>query len=140
MKNTLLKTIYMLSKYFLYGFAIQLLFLNFGLVVKAKGQYKSIEEVHINLSKEQLTLGQFFKEVQRQTPFKFSYDSKKVDRSSILTFESKKGVVEDFLKEATKQSTLSFRQYNHSIDVLKDRQGEVLPIQEEDPITVTGTV
>src|SRR5690606_24980174 len=107
-------------KYFLYGFVIQLLFLNFGLVVNAKGQYKSIEEVNIKVSTDQLTIGQFFKEVQRQTDFKFSYDSKKVDRSMILRFENKKGVVEDFLKETTKQSGLSFRQYNNSIDVKMD--------------------
>src|SRR5690606_34006711 len=114
MKNTLLKTMYMLSRYFLYGFFMQFLFLNLGLATHVNGQYKSIEEVSIRLPDEQLTLGQFFNEVQRQTPFKFSYDSKKVDRMTLLTFERKKGVVEEFLKEATRQSSLSFRQYNHS--------------------------
>ncbi|HLU89431.1 MAG TPA: carboxypeptidase-like regulatory domain-containing protein, partial [Cyclobacteriaceae bacterium] len=140
MKNTLLKTMYMLSRYFLYGFFMQFLFLNLGLATHVNGQYKSIEEVSIRLPDEQLTLGQFFKEVQRQTPFKFSYDSKKVDRMTLLTFERKKGVVEEFLKEATRQSALSFRQYNHSIDVLKDEQSEVVSILEEVQVTVMGTV
>jgi TonB-linked SusC/RagA family outer membrane protein len=140
MKNILLMAIYMLSKYFLYGFVIQLLFLNFGLATSAKGQYKSIEEVTVRISNKQLTIGQFFKEVQRQTSFKFSYDSKKVDRFTLLTFEHTKGTVEDFLKEASKQSILSFRQYNNSIDVLKDDQRVVASILAEDPITITGTV
>src|SRR5690606_32120768 len=141
MKNKLLKTIYMLSQYFLYGFVLQLLFLNFGLAIHAKGQYKCIEEVTISIEKEQLTLGQFFGEVQRQTPFTFSYDSKKVDRLSKLTFENKKGTVEDFLKEVSGQSSLSFRQFNNSIDVLKDENKVVVPIQEEvDDVTITGTV
>ncbi|MEX2593941.1 MAG: TonB-dependent receptor [Anditalea sp.] len=140
MKNLLLKTIYMLSRYFLYGFVIQLLFLNFGLAINAKGQYKSIEEVTVSISNEQLTIGRFFKEVQRQTPFKFSYDSKKVDRFTLLSFENTKGTVEEFLIEASKQSILSFRQFNHSIDVKRDEQRVVAVILAEDPVDVSGTV
>src|SRR5690554_4284421 len=139
MKNKLLTTIYMLSRFFLYGFMIQLLFLNFGLAGNANGQYKSIEKVSIQLSGEELTLGQFFKEVQRQTPFKFSYDSRKVDRLAPLTFTDREGVLESFLVQAARQGVLSFRQYNHSIDVLKDDKRQILVLQD-DPITVTGRV
>src|SRR5690554_4937084 len=117
MKNKLLKTIYMLSQYFLYGFILQLLVLNFGLPILAKGQYKKIEKVTISLSSEKLTVDQFFKEVQAQTPFVFSFDSKKIDRSAPLAFTNKQGTVEDLLVEASRQSSLSFRQINHSIDV-----------------------
>lgn len=140
MKNKLLKTIYMLSRYFLYGFMIQLLFLNFGLAVNANGQYKSIEEVNIQLSSEELTVGQFFREVQRQTPFKFSYDSRKVNRMTPLTFSDRAGILEGFLVQAAMQGVLSFRQYNHSIDVLKDDIGKVEVVEELDPIVITGTV
>src|SRR5690554_2390501 len=117
MKNKLLKTIYMLSQYFLYGFVLQLFLLNFGLPISAKGQYKRIDNVTISIPNEELTIDQFFKEVQSQTPFVFSYDSKKIDRFSLLTFGNKKGTVEDFLVEASKQSLFSFRQINHTIDV-----------------------
>lgn len=142
MNNILLKTIYMLSRYFLYGFLLQLLFLNFGLAIHAKGQYKSIEEVTVNISKTQLTLGQFFREVEKQTSFTFSYDSKKIDRQTSLVFEHTSGTVEDFLKSATEQTILSFRQYNHSIDVLKDEAREVIAFQveEDDDLTIIGTV
>jgi TonB-linked SusC/RagA family outer membrane protein len=139
MKNKLLKTIYMLSRYFLYGFMIQLLFLNFGLAVNANGQYKSIEEVSVQLSSEELTVGQFFREVQRQTPFKFSYDARKVDRMAPLTFSDTEGILEGFLVQAARQGVLSFRQYNHSIDVLKDEKRQILVV-EDDPVTVTGKV
>ena len=118
---------------------IQLLFLNFGLAVNANGQYKSIEEVSVQLSSEELTVGQFFREVQRQTPFKFSYDSRKVDRTTPLTFSDRAGILEEFLVQAARQGVLSFRQYNHSIDVLKDEKRQIIVI-EDDPITVTGKV
>jgi len=140
MKNKLLKTIYMLSKYALYGFVLQLLFLNFGLPIQAKGQYKKIEKVTISLSQETLTVDQFFKEVQAQTPFVFSFDSKKINRNVRLNFERTKGTVEDFLVEASQQSMLSFRQINHNIDVLKDDKAEVAVADADDAVTVTGKV
>ncbi|WP_209330174.1 SusC/RagA family TonB-linked outer membrane protein [Lunatimonas salinarum] len=139
MKNKLLKAIYMLSRYFLYGFTIQLLFLNLGLAVNANGQYKSIEEVNVRLSSEGLTVGQFFREVQRQTPFKFSYDSRIIDRMIPLSFSEKEGTLEGFLKQAARQGELSFRQYNHSIDVLRDERSEVV-VEADDPITIMGKV
>src|SRR5690606_914468 len=140
MKNKLLKTIYMLSKYALYGFVLQLLFLNFGLPIHAKGQYKKIEKVTIKLSEEKLTVDQFFKEVQAQTPFVFSFDSKKIDRSASLAFTTKQGTVEGLLKEASGQSNLSFRQINHSIDVKVKKRSDAPVIRDEDQITVAGTV
>jgi TonB-linked SusC/RagA family outer membrane protein len=140
MKNKLLKTIYMLSKYALYGFVLQLLFLNFGLPIQAKGQYKKIEKVTINLSQEKLTVENFFKEVQAQTPFVFSYDSKKINRSSPLTFTKRQSTVEGLLKEASGQSNLSFRQINHSIDVKVKEQSDAAVTRVDDQITVTGTV
>src|SRR5690606_39509068 len=60
-------------------------------------------------------------DLQKQTPFVFSYDSKKINRNTKLNFENKRGTVEDFLVEASHQGMLSFRQINHSIDV-KDRK------------------
>src|SRR5690606_28068493 len=139
MKNKLLKTIYMLSQYFLYGFVLQLLDLNFGLPIHAKGQYKSIDKVVISISANEMTVGEFYKEVQRQTPFTFSYDSKKIDRKAKLAFDDKKGAVEEFLVKASRQSALSFRQINHSIDVKHEDKPEVV-IVEVDPITVSGKV
>src|SRR5690606_7637341 len=140
MKNKLLKTIYMLSKYALYGFVLQLLFLNFGLPIHAKGQYKKIEKVTIRLSQEKLTVDQFFKEVQAQTPFVFSFDSKKIDRSAPLAFTNKQGTVEDLLVEASRQGNLSFRQINHSIDVKEKERSDAAVIRADDQITVRGKV
>lgn len=119
MKNKLLKTIIMLSKCFVYGLVIQTLLLNLVLAVDVSGQYKKVEEVTIVLSSGELTLDQFFKEVQRQTPFKFSYENQDLDQQIKFCFSKKKGSVIDFLGEASVQSDLAFRQVNHGIDVKK---------------------
>ncbi|HSI74675.1 MAG TPA: TonB-dependent receptor [Lunatimonas sp.] len=140
MKNKLLKTILMLSKCFLYGLVLQTLLLNLVLALNANGQYKNIEEVRVTLSSDQLSLNQFFREVQRQTPFKFSHEHRDVDRQQLITFAKKEGSVIDFLREAAQQSQLSFRQVNHGIDVLKRKGSGVEVIAVEDLISITGTV
>src|SRR5690554_4840766 len=140
MKNKLLKTIYMLSQYFLYGFILQLLVLNFGLPINAKGQYKRIERVTVNLSQKDLSIEQFFKEVQAQTPFVFSFDSKKIDKADKLEFKENQGTLEGLLIEASLQSNLSFRQINHSIDVKPKENNGPAVTRADEQVVVTGKV
>ncbi|GAB3011619.1 TonB-dependent receptor [Cyclobacterium sediminis] len=113
---------------------------NFTSVIQAKGQYKSIEEVTIRLSAPSLSIGQFFKEVERKTPFKFAFDNQRLDRSQIIRFDQQKGTVEESLIVAGKQLKLSFRQINNTIDVIKriDLESISPKIAERKPIT--GTV
>src|SRR5690606_4560908 len=140
MKNKLLQTIYMLSQYFLYGFILQLLVLNFGLPINAKGQYKRIERVTVSLSQKDLSIEQFFKEVEAQTPFVFSFDSKKIDKSDPLAFENNQGTLEGLLIEASQQSNLSFRQINHSIDVKRKENYDAAVTRADEQVVVTGKV
>ena len=137
MKKKLLQTIMMLSKGFLYGLVFQMLVVNFTSVIQAKGQYKSIEEVTIRLSAPSLSIGQFFKEVERKTPFKFAFDNQRLDRSQIILFDQQKGTVEESLIVAGKQLKLSFRQINNTIDVIKRIEPESISpiIAERKPIT-----
>ena len=137
MKNYLLKTILMLSKGFLYGLILQILLVNFASIMQAKGQYKRIEEVNIQLSDQTLSVGQFFNEVERKTPFKFAYDNKKLDKSRTLVFKSESGTVEERLQVAGQQLQVSFRQMNHTIDVVPtgQRGTKVMVNLEQRPIT-----
>jgi TonB-linked SusC/RagA family outer membrane protein len=140
MKNKLLKTIGILFKFALYGFAMQLLILNFGLPTQALGQYRRIDKVTVGLSSEMLTVDQFFKEIQAQTPFTFSFDGIKIDKSSALTFKVPQGTVEGLLVQASRQGNLSFRQINHTIDVKKNERDDAGVALVDEDATVTGTV
>ncbi|MEX2511258.1 MAG: carboxypeptidase-like regulatory domain-containing protein, partial [Cyclobacteriaceae bacterium] len=140
MKNKLLKAILMLSKSFLYGFVLQSLLFNFGFAFHANGQYKSIEEVTVRLSQTELTINQFFKEVRSQTPFRFSYDSRAIRKTEKLVFEGQQGTVENLLISVSKQSDLSFRQINNTIDVIKNNNRSIVPLSAMDTVTVSGTV
>jgi TonB-dependent starch-binding outer membrane protein SusC len=86
MKNKLLSVIYMLSRYFLYGFLIQLMVFNLVFATEVNGQYKSIDEVSISFQKENYSLGQFFSQVEKQTTFKFSFDKKDIEISKSVSF------------------------------------------------------
>jgi len=140
MKNKLLKAILMLSKGFLYGLILQMLLVNFASIMQAKGQYKRIEEVNIRLSAPTLSVRQFFKEVERNTPFKFAYENSKLDKSEIIRFDEESGTVEERLIVAGRQLRLSFRQMNHTIDVVPNEQPEVQVMPEAEWKPITGTV
>ncbi len=140
MNNNLLKVIYMISRYFLYGFVVQLLFLNFVLATSANGQYKSIDEVSVSLQKRNFTLGQFFFQLESKTPFRFSYENKDFDLNKSIELTQKKATVEEFLQEVSLQTALSFRQINNNIDVRKNSSNTVFSVQNQVQITITGTV
>ncbi|WP_339926292.1 TonB-dependent receptor [uncultured Cyclobacterium sp.] len=140
MKKILLQTIMMLSRGFLYGLIFQMLVVNFTSVIQAKGQYKNIDEVEVNLSRKKLDLYTFFNEVKRQSSFRFSYDKKTLKKSSVLSFNKQKGTVEEFLIEVSLQSNLHFRQFNNTIDVKVAKMKTRSENQLMDPVTISGTV
>ncbi|WP_228691214.1 TonB-dependent receptor [Lunatimonas sp.] len=140
MKLKLQKTIYMLSRYFLFGFVIQMLIFNFVLAVNVNGQYKSIDEVRVQIDREVLTLQQFFSIVQKQTPFQFSYDHKDLDRGTLVYLEKADGTVEDYLTDISKQTAIAFRQLNHSINAKKVVREVGLANEAPVDITVRGVV
>ena len=59
MKFKLQKTIYLLSRYLLYGFSLQLVFFNLVLALNVSAQFQSIEEVKVRVTKNEMTLGEF---------------------------------------------------------------------------------
>src|SRR5690606_8296794 len=139
MKIKLHGAIYMLSRYFLQGFLLQMLFFNFVLAVNVNAQYKKIDEVLITLDRNELTLTQLFKQIESKTDFQFAYDRQDIDRDFSITVDTRKASVEDYLKQAARQASLSFRQVNHNIDVKRSPSPTVLvPVMVD--VTVTGTV
>ncbi|GGZ13412.1 SusC/RagA family TonB-linked outer membrane protein [Echinicola pacifica] len=122
MKLKLQKTIYMLSKYFLYGFLMQLLVFNFVLATTVNGQYKLIDEVEVRVNKKSTNLNELFRIIEDQSPFTFLYDHNAVDGENRVELKSKTGTVENFLREVSLQTNLKFRQVNNGIDVKPGRE------------------
>ncbi|WP_057939092.1 TonB-dependent receptor [Algoriphagus resistens] len=141
MQLNLQKTIYMLSKYFLYGFIVQMMVFNFVLATDVNGQYKSIDKVRVKIDKESMSLIQFFKSIENQTPFNFLYDHKQIDQNIIISLEDHSGSVESFLRQISTQSNLRFRQVNNGIDVKKNPRLPYVTISEQGEFAeVKGTI
>src|SRR5690606_5001561 len=102
-----------------YGFIVQMMVFNFVLATDVNGQYKSIDKVRVKIDKESMSLIQFFKSIENQTPFNFLYDHKQIDQNIIISLEDHSGSVESFLRQISTQSNLRFRQVNNGIDVKK---------------------
>ncbi|MBB6327804.1 TonB-linked SusC/RagA family outer membrane protein [Algoriphagus iocasae] len=141
MQLNLQKTIYMLSKYFLYGFIVQFLAINFGLATTVAGQYKPIDKVWVKMEKESLSLHQFFKLIEKQTSYSFLYDQKDINGSDQIQLLTATGTVESFLIAVSKQSNLRFRQVNNSIDVkINPSLPRVSIVTENQEIPIKGKV
>ncbi|WP_238325483.1 SusC/RagA family TonB-linked outer membrane protein [Lunatimonas lonarensis] len=83
---------------------------------------------------------QFFREVQRQTPFKFSYENQDVDRQLSVTLEKRQGLVIDLLRDVALQSDLTFRQVNHGIDVVKRKDSQAVSVESTEVADIRGVV
>jgi TonB-linked SusC/RagA family outer membrane protein len=139
MKFNLQRAIYMLSKYFLFAFFLQMVFINLTLAVNVLAQYKSIDEVLITLDRTNLTLNQFFNHIESQSDFQFAYDKQDINGDFLVVLEHKNATVEDYLKQIAVQASLSFRQVNNNIDIRKIHKPNVEQVIEVD-ITVRGKV
>ncbi|MCC5938818.1 MAG: TonB-dependent receptor [Lunatimonas sp.] len=133
------KTIYMLSRFFLSGFLLQLFILNVVLAVNVNAQFERIDEVKVTLSQTDLSLRQFFRAVESKSGFKFSYDNRQIDLSVQVRITATEGTIEEMLKEVASQASLGFRQVNDQIDVRKVNTPVVEQVTLED-VTIRGIV
>lgn len=133
MNLKLQKTIYMLSRYFLYGFVVQLVFLNLALATNVSAQYKSIDEVKLTIPNKTLSITEFIQFVESNTDFRFGFDKKDFEMNQQLHFNRNSDSVEGFLRQVAEQTSVSFRQVNNGIDVKKDARIKVesVPIYEK---------
>ena len=140
MKLKLQRAIYMLSKYLLYGFFFQLMFISLVSAGKVNAQYKTIDEVTLELGRSEMTLKTFVSTVEKLTDFYFSYDKRDIDQSKVYHFSAANNTLEGHLKEIAYQSDLTFRQVNYHIDISKAETDQKEPVVISEDITVSGTV
>ncbi|WP_192349493.1 SusC/RagA family TonB-linked outer membrane protein [Algoriphagus sp. Y33] len=140
MNLKLQRTIYMLSKYFLYGIFIQMIFISLVTAGEVNAQLKSIDEVSIDLGSKEMTLKHFISTVEKLTDFNFSYDKRHVDRNEVYRFSSSQNTIEDHLREIVYQSNLSFKQVNHNIDISQSPSKTQQQVVISEAVIITGKV
>ncbi|MDN3670701.1 TonB-dependent receptor [Echinicola jeungdonensis] len=140
MKLKLQRTIYMLSRYFIYGFLVQLMFISLVSAGGVHAQFNRIDEVEISLGKQEMTLGKFFRAVENSTDFQFSFDRKDINRNLPLHFIKGSGTIEELLTQVARQASLSFKQVNHNIDVKKVEREKADRVDIAEEVSISGTV
>ncbi|WP_230981262.1 TonB-dependent receptor [Echinicola salinicaeni] len=139
MKKTL-HALRMIGKFYLYGFVVQLFFLNFIHAAPSKAQESlDLTKVHLSLNLNQTSLEQTFEEISSLTDFEFSYKEKLVRNALPVSINVENISLEEVLMGLSRSHQLSFKQVNGNISVVaRDVAGSQQALIKE--ITVKGQV
>lgn len=136
----LLHVLGMIGKYYLYGFVVQLFFLNLMHAAPTKGQSSlDLKEVFLSLDLQGVTLSESFSAIKNQTDFSFIYDQGLVDNAPPVNLQVQNQSLESVLLSLAASHQLSFKQVDNriSVKVAKRNIPEKALVVE---VTVSGTV
>jgi TonB-linked SusC/RagA family outer membrane protein len=143
MKNRLLLFVIYMTKLFTYVFLIQVLTMSILFSKDGKAQIKSLEQVKVKLSLNEIPLVNAFAEIEKETNFKFVYTNKEVNNLGNVSLIGDEATLYDVLVSIAKQTQLEFKQINQTITVKKTNPkiavSEPVTIQVVDKV-ITGKV
>ncbi len=144
MEKRILRQFIMLSKYFVFGFVLQLFFTAVILANTSKAQRASLSEIDVSLQVEDLPLKQVFETLEKQSHLKFSYNEsfQKVTEEK-MSIDIPDGKMTDVLKEISGHTNLKFLRINDNIHVVRKKENEKSLdeiISDKAIIDISGTV
>ncbi|MFT7162556.1 MAG: TonB-linked SusC/RagA family outer membrane protein [Bacteroidia bacterium] len=126
MNPKIIQIIKMISKYSLYAFMLQCLFMSMVLASGAKAQYKSVKEVTLSINAGKMTLSDVFDQIESATDYTFYFHKKDIKKKQLIDLPRKKQrTVAQVLEDVSRQASLKFKQVNNniSVSVLKKDEG-----------------
>jgi len=137
------KTLYalcMIGKYYLYGIALQLMFLNliYAAPIKAQGSL-DMKEVYLSISLKEASFPEVFSEIKSKTDFSFIYDKKVFEKIKGVSIKADGQSLESILVDLATAHGLRFKQVDDKISVRLAKAKEPSPAIIVD-VTVSGTV
>lgn len=103
-------------------------------------QVKSIEEVRVYLTLDDVKVEKAFKELEKHTDYNFVFATREVRDLPTITFQSDGRSLYDILGEIAVQAQLNFKQVDLNIHVKKSEKQQAVMVEEAVDVTVTGTV
>ncbi|MDN5212285.1 TonB-dependent receptor [Fulvivirgaceae bacterium BMA12] len=82
-------------------------------------QVKSVKEVNLSLNKINTPLVDVFREIEKETNYKFNFSKDKIDLSKKVTVQHLNATVERILLDLSREHRLAFKQVNNNISVYK---------------------
>ena len=142
MKIITIKKIAIMSRYFLLGVFLQCVFYTFIMAGNTNAQLQPMSEIKININ-TQGRLDQVFRQIEKISEFRFSYNKSRIDLNQMVNVKSKNSSMSDVLLQISKQANLKFKRINESIHVTK-LLNEENRIEEhfgmKQTMNITGTV
>ncbi len=144
MEKSIPRQIIMLSKYFMYGFTIQLFFTAVLLANTGKAQRESIHQISASIQVENGNLETVLKGLEKQTQLRFTYNSSVLDVKKVkVDLNQVEKPLSEVLGDISKQTHLKFVRINDNIHVTVPDDRETLHgtvAQEKVLEQVVGTV
>ncbi len=131
MKEKLLRQLKSMSKLTLFGFLVQTMFFSAIFAEGGKAQSKSIEEVYISISFDNIQLKDAFKEISRKTDFLFSYDKNVIDEKLQVSADFRNTSLADLLRHISKEAKLKFKRINENIYVTRKSNSTEETVSEQ---------
>lgn len=118
MKIKILRLIKMLSKFFVYGMILQAAFYTVIFASESNAQKQNVREVEVEVKASYASLHGFFRDIEKQTVFKFAYSDQNIRNNKINgNLQAGKRNFYEVLLELSKMNQLRFKQINNSISV-----------------------
>ena len=137
MKKSILKHVIYMTKLFTIAFTIQCLTMSFILARNGNVQGKSIEEVRVYLSLNDVNVEKAFMELEKHTHYNFVFASHEIKDLPGITFESHGQSLDAVLRDIATQANLNFKQVDLNIHVKKSDKDRTVSVVD---VPVTGTV
>tara|TARA_R110001592_G_scaffold105385_3_gene296300 strand:- start:62507 stop:65851 length:3345 start_codon:yes stop_codon:yes gene_type:complete len=130
----------MIGKYYLYGIALQMLFLNllYAAPINAQGSL-DMKEVYLSISLKEASFPEVFSDIKSKTDFSFIYDKKVFEKISGVSIKADGQSLESILVDLATAHGLRFKQVDDKISVRLAKVKEPSPAIIVD-VTVSGTV
>lgn len=143
MKWKIVRQIVIMSKFTFLGMLLQIC-LSGLLLAKETYAQKSIDEVQLRIGARQSSVTDVFRQIEKQTDFRFVYQPQLVRRQATVKIEGESLSLGQALRAVSAQTALSFKRINQTIHVSERPQSQppAETISEVDlaPIRITGVV
>lgn len=145
MKLSVLRQLYMISKYCAYGLIIQCIVGTSLLASReATAQRQSIEEIQISIAAQSKRLADILDQIAESTDFEFALNNKKVNLDKKIELETYQGSLGTILRQISNKAEIGFRRVNNNIFIRnitkedEDSQGKL--VEEFVDVDISGKI
>ncbi|MCG8306187.1 MAG: SusC/RagA family TonB-linked outer membrane protein [Cytophagales bacterium] len=123
MKNKLLRLLFMVSRYAIFGFALQAMFLTVAIAYSSEAQaIKSVKEHRAEFHFNNTALKDVLNDIEGKTDYRFTFYSADLDHNITFSLDRQTLSIADLLIQLSEDYNLAFKQVNNNITIRRLQQ------------------